>query len=236
MLRRVIRTTLLLLLSSACGAATSLGACTGDKPGPALVDADDTSTPADVQVDGTTAPDATSTPDGTVSDTTPADTRPGTSDVSGIWVEDANGVGVGLLVRRGSDDATASRAIYDFVTVFEPVSGLFFEVTMTDAVVRYPPNTFFDGYSCDAPVGIGIGPCADCRSAWNLGFRHADKWYKMRGGATFETRSPGSVLKGGISSECVAHGTASAKVFVVDRVELNAPPVTYAAPLRFVAR
>lgn len=235
MLPRVTRTTLLFLISSALGAGLGFGACSDAKPGPALVDAGDTAPQADVQVDGTAEPDTTATPDGTV-DTTTADTRPGASDVSGIWVEDANGVGVGLLVRRGSDDATASRAIYDFVTVFEPVSGLFFEVTMTDAVVRYPPNTFFDGFSCDAPVGIGVGPCSECRSAWNLGFLHAGRWYKMRGGATFETRSPGSVLKGGISSECVAHGTASAKVFVVDRVELNAPPAGFAAPLRFVAR
>lgn len=233
MLRRVTRNTLFILVSSTWIAG--LVACTEDKPGPALVDADDTTSPADVPIDTSmpdgTTPDATVVPDGT----TP-DTRPGSSDVSGIWVEDANGVGVGLLVRRGSDDATASRAIYDFVTVFEPVSGLFFEVTMTDALVRYPPNTFFDGFSCDTPVGIGVGPCQECRSAWSLGFLHNSKWYKMRGGATFETRAPGSVLKGGIATECVAHGTASAKVFVVDPVETNAPPVSFAAPLHFVAR
>jgi len=233
MLRRVTRNTLFIFVSSAWIAAAS---CTEDKPGPARVDADDTTSPADVQIDGTGVPDATA-PDGTVApDTSQPDTRPGSSDVSGIWVEDANGVGVGLLVRRGSDDATASRAIYDFVTVFEPVSGLFFEVTMTDALVRYPPNTFFDGFSCDIPVGVGVGPCQECRSAWSLGFLHNSKWYKMRGGATFETRSPGSVLKGGIASECVAHGTNSAKVFVVDQVETNAPPVSFAAPLHFVAR
>src|SRR5262249_4204559 len=152
------------------------------------------------------------------------DTRPGSSDVSGVWVDDANGVPVGLLVRRGSDDATANRAIYDFVTVYDPVSGLFFEVTMTDAIVRYPANTFFDGFSCDTPPGIGIGPCEECRSGWTLGFLHAGRWYKVRGGASPEVRGPGSVMKGGLSSECVAHGTSNAKVYLVDPVDVNAPP------------
>lgn len=213
-------------------------ACGDAKPGPAAVDADDTLTPADaadgVEGDTTTGPhDAL--PD-TTPDTSPDATRPGTTDVSGLWVDDANGVPVGLLVRRGSDDATASRAIYDFVTVFDPVSGLFFELTMTDGQVRYPANTFFDGFSCETPIGIGVGPCTDCRSAWNLGFLHKGRWYKMRGGAAFETRGPGSVLKGGTATECVAHGTSNAKVFVVDALETNTPPTSFAAPLRFVAR
>ncbi len=203
----------------------ALVACSDAKPGPEQVD------PADT----TQVPDGT-TPDGTIPDATTNETRPGASDVSGIWLEDANGVDVGLLVRRGSDDATASRAIYDFVTVFDPVSGLFFEVTMTDGRVRYPQNTFFQGGNCDIPVGIGVGTCAECRSAWGLGFSHAGRWYKVRGGATAETRSPNGVLKGGIADTCVAHGTSSAKVFVVDPVELDAPPAMFAAPLRFVAR
>jgi len=228
MLRAMRWLPVILLLSIGCGDA---------KPGPAAVDADDSATTADGVPDtrADDAPDAT-VADATAPDTTAPDTRPGASDVSGIWVDDANGVPVGLLVRRGSDDPTASRAIYDFVTVFDPVSGLFFELTMTDGVVRYPANTFFDGFSCDIPIGIGVGTCSDCRSAWNLGFLHKGRWYKMRGGAAWETRGPGSVLKGGTATECVAHGTASAKVFVVDPVETNAPPLTFAAPLRFVAR
>ncbi len=97
-------------------------------------------------------------------------------------------------------------------------------------------NTFFQGGNCDIPVGIGVGTCAECRSAWGLGFSHAGRWYKVRGGSTAETRSPNGVLKGGIADTCVAHGTSSAKVFVVDPVELDAPPAMFAAPLRFVAR
>lgn len=232
MLRRVTRPTLLVLFSCALGAA-----CSESKPGPARVDAEDTVPVADARVDDASRADTSTAPDVQAPDgTTAEETRPGASDASGIWVEDANGVGVGLLVRRGSDDATASRAIYDFVTVFEPVSGLFFEITMTDGLVRYPPNTFFASGACDIPVGIGVGPCTECRSAWGLGFSHLGKWYKVRGGALFETRGPGSVLKGGISTECVAHGTANAKVFVVDPVALDAPPATFAPPLRFVAR
>jgi hypothetical protein len=213
------------------------GACGDAKPGPTAVEPDDGDTPA-TPADDTAPVQETSAPDDadTRSDTPPPDNPPGAADVAGVWVDDANGVPVGLLIRRGSDDATASRAIYDFITVYDPVSGLFFELTMTDAEVRYPPNTFFDGFSCQTPIGIGNGPCQECRSAWNLAFRHQGKWYKLRGGATFETRGPGSVLKGGIATECVAHGTANAKVFVVDPLLTNAPPASFAAPLRIVAR
>ena len=59
------------------------------------------------------------------------------------------GQALGVLVRRGSDDNIANRAIYDLVTVFHPGSGLFFEVTMSDGVARYPATTFFAGYDCD---------------------------------------------------------------------------------------
>lgn len=233
MLRRVIRSTYLAAF------AFVLAACSDDKPGPAVVDPSDTSAPSDARpVDGV-APGDTATPADTVApaDTAAPDTRPGAgADVSGIWVVDNNGVDVGLLVRRGSDDATAGRAIYDFVTVFHPDSELFFEITMTDAVVRYPANTFFEGYSCDVPIGIGVGPCQECRSAWGLGILHAGRWYKVRGGAAWETRGPGSVLKGGIATECVAHGTANAKVFVVDPVTGAQPPASFAPPLRFSAR
>jgi hypothetical protein len=126
-----------------------------------------------------------------------------------------------------------SRAIYDFVTVYHPDSGLFFEVTMTDGVVRYPEH-LLQGFSCD--VRRHRRRSCQCRSAWGIGILHAGRWYKVRGGATWETRGPGSVLKGGIATECVAHGTASAKVFVVDPVEANPPPLSFAAPLRFVVR
>jgi len=233
MLARVIRSPHLAAL------VIALAACSDAKPGPAVVDPSDTLATPDARPGDAADPTDTTTLADTAAppDTRPADTGTGAgSDASGIWVVDDNGVDVGLLVRRGSDDATASRAIYDFVTVFHPDSGLFFEVTMTDGAVRYPANTFFQGYSCDVPIGIGVGPCQECRSAWGLGLLHGGRWYKVRGGAAWETRGPGSVLKGGIATECVAHGTANAKVFVVDAVEGAQPPVSFAPPLRFMAR
>lgn len=221
----------------------SLFACSEtNAPGPVLVDSADGSaedatpsdtavsqdaTPGDINAGDTLAPGDSRAPD---------DVPAGTEDPAGLWLEDADGVPLGLLVRRGGDDVTAGRAIYDLVTVYHPASGLFVEVTMTDAVVRYPPNTFFQSGSCDVPVGIGVGPCETCKSAWGIGFLHGGKWYKVRGGAPFEVRGPGSVLKGGLATECVAHGTSNAKVFVVDPVTGTTPPLTLKAPLRFVAR
>lgn len=210
--------------------AILLSAC-ADKPAPTSVEPGDTSPDSAAPADTATPTDSV-----TPADTSTPDTRPGVDDPSGLWVEDQNGVPVGLLVRRGSDDAVAARAIYDLVTVFHPPSGLFFEVSMTDAVVRYPANTFFEGFSCGTPMGIGVGSCTECRSAWGLGLLHGGKWWKVRGGATFETAGPGSVIKGGMSTECVAHGTSNAKLFPIDAVTGVTPPTTFAAPLRFVAR
>ncbi len=216
--------------------AVVLVACT-DKAGPAFVPPADSTTDAptaDIPIDSTT--DAPPTQPDAPPDTSRPDTQPGTDTPSGLWVEDAAGVPVGLLVRRGSDDSIASRAIYDFVTVYHPASDLFFEVTMSDAVVRLPPNTFFQGFGCDTPVGIGIGACTECKSAYSLGFLHGNRWWRVRGGVPFATMGPGSVVKGGIATECVGHGTANAKLFPVDQATGTTPPTSFAAPLRFVAR
>lgn len=171
-----------------------------------------------------------------VTDTARPDVPLGATPSGGLWVFDAAGTPVGLLVRRGSDDATAGRAIYDFVTVYHPESDLFFEITMTDGAVRLPPNTFFAGFSCDTPVGIGVGACTECRAAHSLGFLHGGRWWRLRDGAAFQTMGPGSVMKGGLATECVAHGTANAKLFPVDAVSGTTPPTSFSAPLRFAVR
>ena len=59
----------------------------------------------------------------TVADTIPPrddSTGPGAGTAGAIWVEDAQGQAAGVLVRRGSDDNIADRALYDFVTLFHP--------------------------------------------------------------------------------------------------------------------
>lgn len=212
-----------------------LAAC-GDRAEPAIVPPHDAPAEAsDPDADAPTPPTTDAAPTADLP-RPPTDAAPGTSTPSGLWVEDAAGVPVGLLVRRGSDDAIAARAIYDFVTVYHPASDLFFEVTMSDGVVRLPPNTFFSGFGCDTPVGIGVGSCTECRAAWSLGFLHGGRWWRLRGGALFETMGPGSVMKGGLSTDCVAHGTSNAKLFRVDPATGTTPPLTFAPPLRFVAR
>jgi hypothetical protein len=160
----------------------------------------------------------------------------GATPSGGLWVFDAAGSPVGLLVRRGSDDTTAGRAIYDFVTVYHPEADLFFEVTMSDGVVRLPPNTFFAGFSCDTPVGIGVGACTECRAAHALGFLHGGRWWRLRAGAELEVMGPGSVMKGGLATECVAHGTSNAKLFPVDAATGRTPPTSFSPPLRFAVR
>lgn len=208
-----------------------LAAC-ADKAAPIKVEPSDSGDLAE-----TDTPDLTTPSDQTSDqDTPPRDVPLGATPTGGLWVFDANGTPVGLLVRRGSDDVTSGRAIYDFVTVYHPDSDLFFEVTMSDGQVRLPPNTYFSGFGCDTPVGLGVGACTECRAAHSLGFLHGGRWWRLRAGASFAVMGPGSVMKGGLATECVAHGTANAKLFPVDPATGTTPPTSFAAPLRFALR
>jgi len=153
-----------------------------------------------------------------------------------LWVEDAAGQVAGILFRRGGDDQIGGKVIYDLVTVYHPDSGLFYDVTMSDAVVRYPATTFFKGYNCDLPIGIASGGCTDCVSAYGMGILHGGKWYRVRGGVTYEQQGPGSTIGPARTTDCVSHGTTNAKAFPVDAVGGAAPPTTFAAPLRVVFR
>jgi len=153
-----------------------------------------------------------------------------------LWVEDAGGQVAGILFRRGGDDQIGGRTIYDLVTVYHPDSGLFYDVTMSDAVVRYPATTFFRGYSCDVPIGVASGGCSDCVSGYGIGILHGGAWYRVRGGVTFDQQGPGSTIGPARTTECVSHGTSNAKAFPVDEVGGATPPTTFTAPLRVVFR
>jgi len=217
--------------STASIAAFLLVCACSDKVDPALVEPADGTTDSALPTDAPTGP--TTAPDTTAPDTHEGGGNP---NASGIWVEDANGASVGMLVRRGSDDQVAGRTIYDIVTVYHPVSGLFFEITMTDGTVRLPQNTYFQDANCTTPMGIGIGTCQDCKSGYGTGFLHKGKWYRVVGGVDYSQMGPDGLMKGGLSTECVAHGTGTAKGYPVQAVSGDQPPFTFAAPLRFVAR
>ena len=160
-------------------------------------------------------------------------TRPASGEVSagGLWVIDSDGQGVGVLVRRGSDDNLVYRAIYDLVTVYHPGSGLFFEITMTDASVRRPSTTFFSTASCDNPVGISYGGCAECRSGPGTALLHDGAWYRVTAGVTYEVTTAGSTLGSGLQDACSSHHTDSAKIFPVTEVTGTTPPKSFSPPL-----
>ena len=164
--------------------------------------------------------------------------RPSTStaESGGLWVIDDVGDAVGLLVRRGSDDNLVYRAIYDLVTVFHPESGLFFEITMSDGVVRRPSTTFFASASCDNPIGVSYGGCAECRSAPGIGVLHGESWYQVTPGVTYEVTSAGSTMGSGLQDDCSSHHTDSAKVFPLEALSGPTPPTSFTAPLHFAWR
>jgi len=154
-----------------------------------------------------------------------------------IWVVDAHGEPAGVLFRRGTDESVAGRVVYDFVTVFHPGSGLFYELTMSDGEVRFPATIYFSGFNCGTPVGVAAGGCVECRSGYGAGFLHGGRWWRLRGGETRRQMSMGSTRSGGISTECVAHGTSNALGFPVEEVPASAsPPTSFAAPMAFAYR
>jgi hypothetical protein len=160
-------------------------------------------------------------------------TRPAAGEIAagGLWVIDSAGEGVGVLVRRGSDDNLVYRAIYDLVTVYHPGSGLFFEITMTDAKVRRPSTTFFSSASCNDPIGISYGGCAECRSGPGTSLLHEGAWYRVTAGITFEVATAGSTLGSGLEESCSSHHTDSAKIFPVTEVNGPTPPTSFTPPL-----
>ncbi len=165
----------------------------------------------------------------------PTRPRPGVGTGTGLWVVDAAGVDAGVLMRRGSDDNVADRAIYDVVTVFHPASGLFYDLAMAGGVVLYPGTTFFAGAGCDVPVGLGVGGCTDCRAGFGLGVLHEGAWYEVVGGAAYEQASAGATISSGVSASCVPHSTFNAKVFPIVGVPpaTTTPPTSFTPPLHF---
>jgi len=201
-------------IAPAMGALLVLAACS--KP-----DAD--GVPVEVPVDGLEAQ--------------PLDaTRPPGQGVggSGLWVVDANGHSVGVLMRRGSDDKMAESALYDRVQVFDPDSGLFFDVTMQDAEVRFPAKVYFNFSSCTEPVGVAVGSCQACRSGYGLGLRHNGAWYRVVEGVTYSVIPNKASIDVGVEASCVPHSSSSTKGFPLESVAADrSPPEDFAAPLRF---
>ncbi|MEZ4267932.1 MAG: hypothetical protein R3F39_16280 [Myxococcota bacterium] len=164
----------------------------------------------------------------------PQDWNPGAGGVGGgIFVVDASGKDVGYLVRRGSDESTAGRSIYDTVTVFHPASGLFFDITMTEAIPLLPATGFFSGAGCATPVGISAGGCATCRAGHGLGFLHEGVWWRVVSGAAREQIANAATRPATADGSCVPHSSSNSPAFPVETVTGTTPPTSFAAPLRF---
>jgi hypothetical protein len=160
--------------------------------------------------------------------------RPGAGGLGGaLFVVDASGKDVGVLIRRGSDDSTAGHAIYDTVTVFHPGSGLFFDITMTDATPLLPGTTFFSGAGCGTPVGVSAGGCATCRAGHGIGFLHHGVWWRVIAGAARELIPNGATHPPTAAGTCVPHSASGSPAFPVETVPGPTPPTSFTAPLRF---
>lgn len=198
--------------------------------------ANNTATDAEIPIDTARSArrsDDTSTPAPRADTSQPR--LPGAGEVQGggVWVVDSAGQNVGALVRRGSDDNLVYRSIYDLVTVYHPESGLFFEITMTDGLVRHPSTTFFATSDCQDPVGISYGGCSECRSGPGTALLHDGVWYRVTPGVHFEVTTANSTRGSGLEEQCSSHHTDSAKVFKVTDVGSTHPPTTFTPPLHF---
>ncbi|MCB9727818.1 MAG: hypothetical protein H6746_04930 [Deltaproteobacteria bacterium] len=222
------------LLPALALAALSTLSCTGGERSPVTVP------PADAPgADERAGPeDSTALPEATPADGHPADRwQPGTGGTGGgLFVVDAQGTDLGLLIRRGSDDSVAGRTIYDTVTVFHPGSGLFFDITMTDATPLLPGTTFFTSSDCATPVGVSAGGCATCLAGHGIGFLHGGAWWRVVAGAAREAIANGSARGPTADAACVPHSSSNSPAFPVEPVSGPHPPTAFVPPLRFAYR
>lgn len=204
-----------ILLSSAM-----LAACSRSAPSPALEPvslADAQAAGADAGATGTGADASADAPPAAV----PA--------VGGLWVVDADGQPVGVLVQRGHPNlsgasASSSDLLRDGALVYSPKAGVFFGVQMSTGKVISPRLGVTDG-SCAVPVVAGYYTEGAFTSGQGYAFVFAGKWWRVKDFTASTLVSCGGTVPDGVEGGCAVH-SGSCRGFPV---QAFAPPL----PLEF---
>ncbi len=219
------------VLALACAVALSVG-CSDPKPAQQL-------TPIAVTDD---VDAAAATSDGQVGtsldtfnpDTDAATTSPGPiAALGGLWVVDAGGKPVGMLVQRGHTAMSVGGAVdvlRDGALVYSPQFGVFFGVQMSTGKVINPRLGVADT-TCGAPVTAGYYTEGDAISGQGFAFVYNGLWYRVEDYKPLQLVACGGTVPEGAPGKCAPHN-GSCRGFPVKQMA-TAPPVQFAAPLQF---
>ena len=151
----------------------------------------------------------------------------------GIWVVDASGGAVGVLVQRGhphQGQADSVDPLRDGVLVYSPEADIFFGVEMVSGKILVPRLGVADG-ACDIPLVAGYYTAGEDVAGMRYGFAWRGLWYRVSDGAPLKLVSCAGVTKQGAEPQCVLH-SGSCRGFPVSKVSVPLPQ-SYAAPLKF---
>lgn len=151
----------------------------------------------------------------------------------GIWVVDAQGNAVGVLVQRGhalQGQADSVDPLRDGVMVYAPGANLFFGVEMVSGKILVPRLGVGDG-ACNIPVVAGYYTAGEEVSGMRYGFAWRGLWYRIEDGADLKLVSCAGVTKQGAEPNCVLH-SGSCRGFPVSKASVPLPQ-SFPPPLSF---
>ncbi len=209
------------------GSLAIVVACSRPAPAPSLepVSVDDAQThEADAGVTPGTSLDAS------------ADVPPtAVAAIGGLWVVDAAGQPIGILVQRGhpnlsGSSASSSDLLRDGVLVYSPQAGVFFGVQMSTGKVISPRLGVTDG-SCSVPVTAGYYTEGSFTSGQGYAFVFAGKWWRVKDYAESTFVTCGGTVQDGVDGVCAVH-SGSCRGFPVQAFAPSLP-VKFPSPMAF---
>ncbi len=163
-----------------------------------------------------------------------ADTKVTATGVTGggLWVVDANGQAIGVLVQRGHSSLSANGTVdilRDGALVYSPQTGLFFGVQLSSGKVISPRLGVTDA-SCAAPVVAGYYTDGDAISGPPYAFVYNGSWYRIEAYQPLQLVTCGGTVADGIDGKCAPH-SGSCRGFPVTSIK-PALPLQFAAPMQ----
>ncbi len=151
----------------------------------------------------------------------------------GLWVRDANGAPVGVLVQRGHASLSLGGAIdvlRDGVIVYSPQFAVFFGVQMSSGIVINPRLGVVDT-GCAEPITAGYYTDGDAISGQGMAFVYNSSWYRIAEYKPLQLVTCGGTVPDGVSPKCSPHN-GSCRGFPVTKM-LTSLPLQFVAPLQF---
>lgn len=213
---------LVLALGTPLGACSRVPAEQAEPVAVADVPSSDPSTSADAQTTETSSDGAAK-----------ADSAATAAAGGGLWVVDAKGEPVGVLVQRGHPSLSLGAGLdmlRDGAVVFSPATGLFFGVQMSSGAVINPRLGVADS-TCAKPVVAGYYTEGNAMSGQGYAFVFGGQWYRVQDYKPLELVTCGGTVADGVAGKCAPH-SGTCRGFPVQAIAPGLP-LQFAAPLQF---